>query len=180
MTALNIPYLLRSIDIGCTDPVILARFREAQNLLGKGQATQAIELGRAITRLAVRAVTADKRSAALEAQRRTVVGSAFLHLAYLRSQTQLTGEQELAVHDARVAVTWLSHDEERLVLAELILALIAQNDKKTLIAVEYLRRAQALLDKLIVERQRQGKKDQKAEYQLAWFGSASIHPVSSS
>ncbi len=62
-------------------------------------------------------------------------------------------------------MTWLSHDEERLVLAELILALIAQNDKQTLIAVEYLRRAQALLDKLIVERQRQGKKEQKAKYQ---------------
>jgi hypothetical protein len=165
MTALNIPHLLRMLDVNHPDPAVSARLHEAQNLLDKGQAVQAIELGRVVSRLAVRAVTADKRSAALEAQRRSVVGSAFLHLAYLRSQTQLPGEQELAVHDARVAVTWLSHDEERLVLAELILALIAQYDRKTLIAVEYLRRARALLDKLIAERQHQGKNDQAAKYQ---------------
>jgi hypothetical protein len=164
MTALNIPHLLRILDVSCTDRAVLARFREAQHLLDKAQAAQAIELGRVALRLAVRTATADKRTTALEAQRRSTIGVAFLHLAYLRSQTQLPGQQELAVHNARAAVTWLGHDEERQVLAELILALIAQNDKRTIVAAEHLRRAQAILDKLIVEQHRQGKKAQEAEY----------------
>jgi len=160
MDALAIPRLLKMIDTARVDPEIMARCQETLRLRYRGKPELALELGRTVVYLAVKARGVDKRSFAAETRRRTSAGIALLYLAYIchlsdSPRAELTGQ---------MAITWLSQDDYHHGLAELVMGRLLLEQGQADLAVEHYRAALAILSKLIENRYHKHKLLHEKEY----------------
>ncbi len=128
MAALTIPHLLRAIDARRVDPEILVRCKEAQHWLRRGEVEKGLSVAQATVRLAVHARSSNKRDIATEAIRRTSIGVALLYLAYLRHLSEIPIERSRVLPGAQSSLTWLARDDYHQVLAQLVVARLAEEE----------------------------------------------------
>jgi hypothetical protein len=145
MVVLAIPNLFKMIDASRVDPEIMARCQEALRLRYRGKTELALELGRTIVQLTVRARGVDKRDFAAEMRRRTSTGIALLYLAYIRHLSKSPRAQATG----QMALTWLSHDDHHHALGELVMGRLLLEQGQAELAVEHYRGALTILSKLI-------------------------------
>jgi hypothetical protein len=165
MVPLNIPRLLRSIDIRRVDPEVLLRCKEAHHWLRRNDIDKALELAQTTVRLAARARSIQKRDIAVEDMRRTSTGIALLYLAYLRHLSAAPAEWARALLTGQTALTWLAYDDYHRALAELILARLAWEEERFEASAGHYQAALPRLDKLIAVQHRRSNSSLENEYQ---------------
>lgn len=176
MVTLNIPRLLRAIDLNRLDPYIVMRCKEAHHVLRQSEkqidpvkAQQLLQHALTLARTAVEIASArtqpDKRTIAAENYRRSTIGVALWYLAYLRHLSDLPGERPRALLTGQMAVSWLRHDGHHHALALLSLARMAQEDEQLRLALLHYQAALVLLEKMIAQQHRKGDAKLETEYQ---------------
>ena len=128
MAALTIPHLLRAIDSRRVDPEILVRCKEAHHWLRRGEVEKGLLVAQATVRLAVHARSSNKRDISTETIRRTSIGIALLYLAYLRHLSEIPTERSRVLPGAQSALMWLARDDYHHVLAQLVVARLAEEE----------------------------------------------------
>jgi hypothetical protein len=165
MTPLDIPQLLRAVDLQRVDPEIIVRCKEAQHWLRRDEIDRALDLAQMAARLAARAYGVNMRDITAEARRRTTTGIALLYLAYLRRLSNIPLEQRRALITGQSALTWLAHDDYHHALAELILARMAWDEGRLEVAALYYQNVLARCDRLIAVQHRKNNVLLENKYQ---------------
>ena len=165
MAPLNIPQLLRSIDLQRVDPEIMVRCKEAQHWLRRDEIDKALDLAQTAARLAARAHSVNKRDITAEARRRTTTGIALLYLAYLRHLSNVPLEQRRALTTGQSALSWLAHDDYHHALAELILARMAWDEEQFEVAALNYQNVLARFDRMIAVQHRNNNVPLENKYQ---------------
>lgn len=178
MAPLNIPQLLRSIDLQQVDPEILVHCKEAQHWLRRNEIDKALDLAQTTARLAARALNVNKRDIAAEARRRTTAGIALLYLAYLRHLSNIPLEQRRALITGQSALAWLAYDDYHHTLAELILARMAWEEERFEAAALNYQSALSRFDKMIAVQHRKNNLRLENRYQeLKWDAQQALRRV---